>query len=82
MLKSENKHLKKEIGRITKQIKRYDRSVDQDREKIQEYEFVAATVDDGMMCPRCGEAVKPMDLGSRVLFNCDKCGHRKSCAKK
>lgn len=73
-LKSENRQLKKLLGRNEKQLQSLEEHFVEEAT-----EFVAA-VEEVMVvgCPKCGGALKYTDLGARRLTNCTECKYRQT----
>lgn len=85
-LKSENRHLKKELARAEKntkkQISMYAELTDATEASYATPELAAT--EDAYSCAKCGSKVKETDLGSRILYVCQKstCSHRQILVKK
>jgi formamidopyrimidine-DNA glycosylase len=85
-LKSENRHLKKELARAEKntkkQISMYAELTDATDASYATPEL--AVDDDTPSCIKCGSSIKETDLGTRILYVCQKatCNHRQILIKK
>jgi chromosome segregation ATPase len=69
--KSENKHLRRQVARLEKQLARLP--IDEPEEESTVTEFHIIDPEDS--CPKCGKEMKRLDLGIKVILSCS-CGHR------
>lgn len=76
-LRSENRHLKKELGRADKKVKNYEVHMDSEIE----IEAPIAMKEQSPGCEKCGGALAQVDLGVKVLKTCYDCGNRKTLKK-
>lgn len=74
-LKSENRHLKKQLGYFRKRVTEDD--IDYPDEEIPAEAF---TPKGGQRCPKCANAIEVIDLAVRIMHICD-CGYRKTFKK-
>ena len=73
-LRSEIRHLKKELGRLNK-LHQYeqDRLTEAVEEVVTEIQAIAP-----VRCPECSsDSFKKIALGNRILESCQSCGYRK-----
>lgn len=79
-LKSENRNLRKQIGRSNKKVLQLEEHASdlEDLEPPHQEEEVVAKVS----CPKCRGNLKTVDLGTRTLVNCEDCKYRKSSPKR
>lgn len=77
-MKSELRHMKKEVARKTKREHLYEERI------VEEYEQEIR--DDNVYikkeeCPECGNAIDTIDLGTRIIITCTDCKYRTSRKK-
>jgi len=77
-LKSENRNLKKQLGKTNKKVKAYEEHIDLSVES----EIVEdQSMPDSPGCPECGEPVQSVSLGVKILITCTSCKYRKTVKK-
>lgn len=81
-LKSENRNLKKQVGRSEKRKAIVDQMEQDAQEHLMEIETERVEIKEKDSCPDCGKSVDKTDLGVRWLIMCDHCGFRRSIKKK
>lgn len=73
-LKAENRHLKKQLGRLEKQAR-----VTETFKAWPDEEPIAETSPEQLdtpKCPKCRRSTNPIDMGKRKVVNCTHCGYR------
>lgn len=80
-LRSENKSLRKQLGRSQKKERQIDTYIPDDI--VPDSDDVHIWTEEIMMfkCAKCQKNYKPVELGSRLLHVCTECGWTKSSKK-
>lgn len=76
-LKSENRHLKKQLGNVKKRAGLFDDNLPEDKEDIEP----VITIKNINTCPDCGGELEIIDIAVKNLIICTGCGARRTEAK-
>jgi len=73
-LKAENRHLKKQLGRLEKQAK----ITESFQTWPDEEDYAPPAPEEAPIhkCPKCGKQANLIDLGKKKVLNCTHCGKR------
>lgn len=76
-LKSENRNLRKQLGRNNKRAHQYEDL----EEQIQELALIETPVEVNKKCPKCKGKLKTSDLGIKLFIKCEDCNYRETKKK-
>lgn len=77
-LKSQVKHLKKELARAQKRQNQYADLEERTKELDLEDRECAVEVNDNKKCPKCQSKLEETNIGPRVLVRCSSCEFRET----
>jgi len=80
-LKSENRHLRKEIGRSNKKVSQVEGIMNDQEEEALEQLVEIDQEKKEELCPKCNKhKLDVIEIGTRLLLSCE-CGYRRSKKK-
>lgn len=80
-LKGLNRQLKKQLKKVNRQASRAEKQALRQLEDAEEVEEVEEEEASDGKCSKCKARLVPIDMGIRIVYNCQKCGHREAKKK-